>query len=123
MNSEFHTAGYRCLKIRLISDIHCEFDSRNPHGEFFPPELRDDPDTVLVAAGDIHVGENAAFWLNRTASRFRAVIYVTGNHEYYHSCLYPDSEWLTMYLEHDDIHILQGEQVSIDEFDFIGATL
>lgn len=62
------------MKIQYMSDLHLEF------GDMPVPEVLGD---VLVLAGDIHLGTNAIPWIEKCAEKFKHVIYILGNHEYY----------------------------------------
>jgi len=62
------------MRPHILSDLHTEFD------EFDPPETDAD---IVVLAGDIGVGTGGIEWAARQFSE-RTVIYVPGNHEYYH---------------------------------------
>lgn len=66
-----------------MSDLHLEF------GPFHIPEHHTDTETVLLLAGDIHVGDRAIKndWLKNLSQRFAYVLYVLGNHEHYKSSL------------------------------------
>lgn len=65
--------------IRLLSDLHVEFT------EYLDvPSLPEDKTTLLILAGDIHVGEKVVPYLESLACQFGHVLYVFGNHEYYH---------------------------------------
>lgn len=66
------------MKFRLLSDLHNEF------GLFVVPALEDDKNTVLILAGDINVGIDARRFIKDLCSRFHTVVYVLGNHEFYH---------------------------------------
>lgn len=69
------------MKIRLFSDLHLEF------GGFDIPSLPDDKDTLLLLAGDIAIGKKKHTYLDFLADavdQFRKIIYIPGNHEYYH---------------------------------------
>jgi hypothetical protein len=118
------------MKLRLYSDLHNEFDV------FDIPELPDDKDTVLLLAGDIGVGESPGTYcefLCETSERFKAVVYVPGNHEYYGGDL--ATTWDYMHNEihtHShryyksrlgNLHMLNDTTVFIDDTLFIGATL
>jgi len=63
---------------RLLSDLHVEFT------EYLDiPSLPEDKTTLLILAGDIHVGEKVVPYLESLACQFGHVLYVFGNHEYY----------------------------------------
>jgi len=63
---------------RLLSDLHLEF------ADFDVPELETDKTTLLILAGDIHVGSYSYPFLESLVHRFAKIVYVFGNHEYYY---------------------------------------
>ena len=65
-------------KFRIMSDLHLEF------GAMTVPVFPGDADTILILAGDVHVGTGATVFLTEMLLRFKEVIYVLGNHEFYH---------------------------------------
>ena len=62
------------MKLHILSDLHTEF------AEFDPPETDAD---IVVLAGDVGVGTAGIEWAGRQF-KDKPVIYVPGNHEYYH---------------------------------------
>ena len=62
------------MKLHILNDLHIEFE------DFEPPATDAD---VVVLAGDIGVGMEGLRWAE---DRFpdKPVIYVPGNHEFYH---------------------------------------
>lgn len=67
------------MKFRLLSDLHIEFS-----GNTFQLEpLETDSESCLVLAGDIGVGIGAVPIVEKWAKRFKYLVYVTGNHEFY----------------------------------------
>jgi predicted phosphodiesterase len=62
------------LRVAHVSDLHFEFGEP-------PPTIDANSCDLIVATGDIDVGENAKDWLARQG---QPTIYVPGNHEYYH---------------------------------------
>lgn len=106
--------------IRLLSDLHREFDNRT----FLPPPLPEDHETVLVLAGDIDVGKRTAHYAVELAERFAHVIWVNGNHEYYKENLGRlQSKMKEIIKDVPNVHFLDGESVTLDGIHFIGATL
>lgn len=108
------------MKIRILSDLHIEF---------FPfdiPRLPDDPETILVLAGDIGVVADQKpleSFLQLAATRFKAVVMVFGNHEYYRS-VWPDAlHALRRWTLPDNFHVLEKNCIEIDDVVFLGATL
>jgi Icc-related predicted phosphoesterase len=75
--------------IRPVSDLHANAFQSKPIHEvaifFVPPDDRDS-ETILILAGDIsHYRGQLCDFFQIMATRFAAVIYVPGNHEYYGS--------------------------------------
>lgn len=112
------------MKIRILSDLHTEFDL--PSGYFEIPEHEDDADTVLVLAGDIGLAKKRASldMIFEQTDRFKKVVMVMGNHEYYGSSikLTPIKIEDAMY-NHKNISLLENDTVVVDDVAFIGATL
>lgn len=116
------------LEFRLMSDVHNEC-----YADFLQynlPHMGGDENRVLVIAGDFttlrHAAKSAET-LTKLGKRFKAVIYVPGNHEYYGFRIDPvkaraqfdkmNPEGLT------NIHFLLRDSVVIDGIRFVGATL
>lgn len=72
-------------QFKLMSDLHLEFwpDLRK-HKTYEPEKTPNDKDTVLLLAGDIHVGKKALSWIEDRIDQYKEVIYILGNHEFYH---------------------------------------
>jgi predicted phosphodiesterase len=109
------------MKIRMMSDLHLEF------GNYKVEEVAGDVDSVLVLAGDIHMGLQARNWIERLSERFRAVIYVLGNHEFYKND-YMDvvTRWSEAKMP-DNVYVLDEafgpSMVYVDDVAFVGTTL
>ena len=133
------------MKIRVISDLHLEFS------DYYVKN--DPPVDVLILSGDIMVAEDlhdhpgfdfnpyshgafaelgrkqqrvATFrdFLKRCAFQFPHVVYVAGNHEFYHG------KWVKgiQYLRDEcakfpNVHFLERDSVKIDDVTFVGGTL
>jgi Icc-related predicted phosphoesterase len=104
------------LKIRYVSDLHLEF------GKFtFKNTCKD---TVLVLAGDIGVGGLAMSFIQKNAPKWKAIIYVSGNHEYYNQVMSEhEAKWQDRAATFDNVFYLQNDAVVIDNVKFIGTTL
>lgn len=109
--------------IREMSDIHLEICA------FFVPPMVGDEDTVLILSGDICTAKALGSVVKdffESTKRFKAVIYVPGNHEYYRDHLEKADDkiraWLTEN-EFTNVHLLNGNSVVIDDVAFVGATL
>lgn len=105
--------------IRPMSDLHLEFD--NP---FLPPEMEGDAETVLVLAGDIGIKYGAVGWIKDLAPRFKHVIYVLGNHDYWTGHLQVLPERLReKFSGEEKISFLERDGVIIDGVRFLGTAL
>jgi len=99
------------VKLYVVSDLHTEYS------DFDVPGIAAD---VVVLAGDIGVGTAGIDW---AARQFRKlpVIYVPGNHEYYHHDI-----GITQQLRSAapaNVHVLDQDACEIDGVRFLGATL
>lgn len=135
------------MKIRVVSDLHLEFDDVNI--------INDDGCDTLILSGDILVAQDlydhpmqptaidAALtngsqgigrrqesalrfreFLSRCSNQFSHVVYVAGNHEFYHG------RWIqSLQVLRDEcarfsnISFLENETVTIGDYTFVGATL
>lgn len=133
-------------KFRICSDLHLEAYASPTLAPYWSgavfnrliPVLDDDADTVLVLAGDI-VAINALTsvvngtphqrFFERMCERFRAVLYLAGNHEYYHGTF--PSTWRDIQrLILDDyncpnLHFFDDDTSThdVDNVTVVGATL
>lgn len=89
-----------------------------------------DSESVLVIAGDIFrindVCSSAEVFFQALSERFRAVVYVPGNHEWYH--LTYDEKEVVKYKKQiakkwNNIHLMHCNHLILDKTVFIGATL
>lgn len=113
------------MKFALASDIHLEFG---------PCELVCDPEVrTLVLAGDILVadritpfgemGQRYDAFFTKVSMQFDTVLWVAGNHEFYHGKWYKSIEDLRAYAaDFGNINFLENNSVIIDDVTFFGAT-
>jgi predicted phosphodiesterase len=77
------------MELRLHSDLHLEAfmgTSLEKLEEKFIPRGENEHEQILVLAGDIcSVPEKTKLFINQIRHRFKHVIYVPGNHEFYRS--------------------------------------
>ena len=99
------------MKLHVLNDLHIEFE------DFEPPAT--DADAVVLA-GDIGVGLEGLRW---TQARFpdRPVIYVPGNHEFYHHDIALIDELKAQ--APGNMHVLNDDQVTIGDVRFLGSIL
>lgn len=133
-------------KLRIYSDIHLQldhyfadgapFDARTGEMRVWRPEvLPNEKEQTLVLAGDLWIGtrvvEYAGYsWLGEVAPRFKNVIIVLGNHDFW-----PMNNSLTIKTGADkvrellqdhclfNVHVLDMNTFDDGELLFVGATL
>jgi len=128
------------MKVQLVSDLHLEFSDINITNQngadvlilggdiMVAQDLHDHPENdqimnlVLGTRGD--KARRFRDFLKRVSFQFPHVIYIAGNHEFYHG-KYPDSiDYLkTECARFPNVHMLEMESVVIEDVTFIGATL
>jgi Icc-related predicted phosphoesterase len=92
------------------------------HVEFGGFEVPDVGADVVVLAGDIHVKDRGLKWV--LGQGFRVpVIYVLGNHEFYHDKFPGLIDKLKREAEGTDVHVLENESVEFGGLRFFGCTL
>ena len=99
------------MKLHILNDLHIEFE------DFTPPETDAD---IVILAGDIGVGTGGLQWAE-AQFQDRPVIYVPGNHEFYHHDIALIDELKAQAPAH--IHVLNDDQVVIGGVRFLGSIL
>lgn len=118
------------MKLRIHSDIHAEFYRTESYTGLIAVG-EDEENTTLILAGDIcTVGGGKTMnplyteLLDNLVSRFKYVILVTGNHDYYSSRIDKADRWFTEYAaENSNFYFLNGSSVKIDDVVFVGGSL
>ena len=134
------------MKITVVSDLHLEFsdcyDIKNEGGA-----------DVLILSGDIMIAEDlhdhpaadfnpysyGAFedlgrkqqrvkifrdFLKRMSFTFPDVVYVAGNHEFYHGKFFAGIDYLRQECaQYPNVHFLERDSVKIGDVTFVGGTL
>lgn len=109
---------------RIISDIHLESCPN-----YLIAEMAGEEDQVLILAGDIYpyyrtIKNHRRDFFEDISSRFKDVVYVPGNHEYYHGDFAKGDSLLRDYFEDfHNIHFLNGDLIEIDGVKILGCTL
>ncbi len=117
--------------IRPISDIHLDFDIAKGNFPWTPPGLTEDHLTALVIAGDIwHSRKYLSYanksWLADRAERFRYVIFVLGNHDYWGGTYNNEIISVNAIIKQQglkNVFLLQDNIVDLEGIRFIGGTL
>lgn len=112
-------------KLFFVSDLHLEFNpSIKKLLELFPPA------EILIIAGDIcpvHKDKGKALknFLIQAKEKYREVIFIAGNHEYYGSQYKKDEviDILRNVANETQTHFLHREKKIINNIEFIGCTL
>lgn len=108
------------MDLFVASDIHTEFF--RDHGNNFLKSLPEAD--VGVFAGDICTKLTLITTMNILCEKYKDVVYVTGNHEYYHSSFQNVHDNI-MYLQdrYENFHWLEQEALYINKQRFVGCTL
>ncbi|HEV2271410.1 MAG TPA: metallophosphoesterase [Steroidobacteraceae bacterium] len=101
------------MKIRVLSDLHLEFQDWNP------PDAEAE---VIVLAGDIHSGTRGIEWARRQFPVI-PILYVPGNHEFYGREIQETLSDLQRAGRRFGVDVLHGRGIAIGGVRFLGATL
>jgi Icc-related predicted phosphoesterase len=121
------------MKVKVVSDLHLEFSGIT---------IENDGADVLVLAGDILVADRldhkdlynltpeAVFanlvvnFFDDVSRKFKHVVYIAGNHEYYHGKLRKTHQLLTGLCNmFANVHFLEKQSVVLEGVLFVGGTL
>ncbi len=109
------------MRIGLYSDLHLEF--KRYKGDVIWNIPKTDAD-VIVLAGDIEAGLHGITWASAQSKRLnKPIIYVAGNHEFYHSTYRTLLQGMRDAANDSGVHFLENETVVFSDTRFIGATL
>ena len=101
------------MKILIYSDVHLEFSSFEASSCDYD---------VVILAGDIGVGIQGVEWA-LAAFNETPVIYLFGNHEFYHHNLTDVKTAAKDLARGTNVHVLDDDSVVIDGVNFLGSTL
>ena len=103
------------MKIQYLSDLHLDFapmlDLTNSEGA-----------DVLVLAGDLAEYPRGLDWLLRQAKQYKYVLYVLGNHEFYHNEYNDVLVGVREYCKNTNILFLHNETFYYNDVVFVGST-
>ena len=112
------------MKILQVSDLH--FEGFLDRGKEFTERLKSDGVDVLCLPGDIIASRDFNVLqtvFGRFCDKFKHVVAVFGNHEFYSSDVYTkDRHLVRLNAEFPNLHILDNSFVEIDGQRFIGGT-
>jgi len=133
------------MKIKLVSDLHLEFSDVDINNNqncdllilggdiLIAQDLHDHPRQSWVESkqylwkdGDMRPERSDRFrnFLDRCSNNFPHVIYVAGNHEFYHGKWYATIDYLREECSHwHNIYFLEKDVKVIDGLPFLGCTL
>jgi predicted phosphodiesterase len=106
------------MKAYICADLHCEFHADG--GKTLIAELP--AAEVAIVAGDLAVASGLRSALKLLANQYPHVVYVAGNHDYYHSSL-SAVEKIKRTLDLPNMHWLEDETCEIHGIHFVGCTL
>jgi len=121
------------MKLTIVSDLHLESDPyftlwKGPDVKERTLILAGDiiPLTYIVDDSDSIFGEQGIKFFNTICKNFKHVVYVPGNHEYYHGDInILDDKFRIAIKQHkwDNLHYLNENCITLDGQKFIGCAL
>jgi predicted phosphodiesterase len=133
------------MRIQIVSDLHLEFGDINiPNTEsadvlilsgdiMVAQDLHDHPEADMNPMTDTlykNMGRRQAMaydfrnFLKRCSFQFPNVVYVAGNHEFYHGKFPESIDYLKAECaKFPNVHFLEMDAVTIDDVTFVGGTL
>jgi len=135
------------MRIKLVSDLHLEFSDINVQNDqdydvlirggdiMIAQDLHDHPepnstsDRAAIANGTglgrrQERAQRFRDFLKRCSFQFPHVIYIMGNHEFYHGKFFDGIEYMREEVaKYHNIYMLENDTKVIDDIVFIGATL
>lgn len=111
----FTALEFVLMRLRILSDLHHETFG----GE---RDIAAASADVVVLAGDIHTHRRGLAWAARMFPH-TPVIYVAGNHEYYHAHLQKLEAQLRDDARRLGLHFLEKDALILDGVRFLGTTL
>jgi len=113
------------ISLQILSDLHLEHRTGHvEYEEFLKPSA-----DVLALLGDIGspYDPKLSHFLDWCSSRFKHVLYVPGNHEYYSpsgdSYDYIHTKLRLMCQQFPNVHLLDNKTFEVDDVVFVGSTL
>lgn len=113
------------LKLRVCSDLHAE---HNPNYQF-PHDEKQGKNQILILAGDTYSSQGIIRFMKRFHdTRFRQVLFIAGNHEFYQSYFTETLKKLkknfpAKRISTNKIQFLDNNRIDIDGVTFLGCTL
>lgn len=125
------------MKLRIASDLHLEFlgdyhshptnNGRDWNTSTILPVMEDEKEQTLILAGDICMikfGNRFLPFFRDISERFKQVIIIAGNHEFYrHNFLTGYYDYREILFPFKNIHLMQDEVMEIDDHVLFAATL
>lgn len=109
--------------IRYASDLHLDHSSRSKRKNILP-RLEEDISSMLILAGDIGNGLTGTVFVKAMCERFRYVVMVMGNHEYYNKDFNTAvRKYKKSMRAHSNFYLLDNEGAFIEGIKFLGGTL
>lgn len=121
------------MLVRVYSDIHLDV-YEGCEKQWFPPVLNEDKNTTLILAGDLWIGTRwiefeGKSWISELASRFKNIIVVLGNHDYWPigELSIKDGAQTCRNMLADrclfNVHVLDSNSIELEGILFVGSTL
>ncbi len=102
------------MKLHILSDLHNEFS------EYIIQKTDAD---ILILAGDIGISLDGINFAKKYINKYKHIIYVPGNHEYYNQNLSRTALEMKNYAKEIGIVFLDNDYFLLEDTIFIGSTL
>jgi len=110
------------MKVRIESDLHLEWYDKEP---FCLDSSEDEQNTILILAGDICILSKIKkfeYFFNDVTTRFKHVLYVFGNHEFYKGSVKLVNDYISQ-LSYPNLTVLNRSYIDIENYRFLGSTM
>jgi len=118
------------MKIRIQSDLHFEFLNDESLHQFIEKQIyyqKINNADILILAGDICTFNTTHYlitYLIQISPLYKYVLYVLGNHEYYHGkSIDVEEKFKNICSKFDNVKLLLNEEFIYDNIYFFGSTL
>lgn len=112
------------MKFRIVSDIHFEFINKLEVLKTVVPYMPEDKDTTLLICGDICNQKDLEIVLKHFSKRFKNVVFICGNHDYWKSTIEKTLEFChSVAKKFPNVYFLENECIQIEDCNIAGCTL
>lgn len=106
------------MDVKLLSDLHIDV------AKYKIKKTEKTLNTTLVLAGDIANGRYARNYIEDLASKFKYIVFIIGNHEFYGNEYFSTIQYWRDFADTiDNVYFLEKDTIILDGVRFVGGTL